>query len=87
MQTVNAEQKSLLQVPESEVSNEVIMADFAKIKEVNTSSSSHVLPERLRLDQAIKAYTQRHSAEKKSGAKWSTYKKERQEVPYFQISC
>ena len=42
------------------------MADSAKIKEVNTSSFSHVLPERLRLDQAIKAYAQCRSAEKKS---------------------
>ena len=56
MQAVNAEQKSLIQVPESEVSNDVIMADSAKIKEVNTSSSSHILPENLRLEHVIKAY-------------------------------
>ncbi|PKB96324.1 hypothetical protein RhiirA5_385408 [Rhizophagus irregularis] len=32
------------------------MADSTKIKEINTTSSSHVLPESIRLEHAIKAY-------------------------------
>ena len=32
------------------------MADSTKIKEINTTSSSHVLPENLQLEYAIKAY-------------------------------
>src|ERR1044071_2188471 len=39
------------------------MADFTKIKEINTTSSSHVLPENFRLEHAIKAYA---SAQKKN---------------------
>jgi hypothetical protein len=57
MQATNTEQKLLLQVPESEVSNDVIMADSAKIKEINTTSSGHIL------NHAIKSYAQCRSAE------------------------
>jgi hypothetical protein len=66
MQVTNTEQKLLLQVPESEVSNDVIMTDSAKIKEINTTSSGHIL------NHAIKLYAQCHakrlndSAEKKN---------------------
>ena len=53
LQAVNSEQKPLLQVPDNE----------SKIKEINTASSSYVIPESIRLDHAIKAYA---SAQKKN---------------------
>ncbi|GET00725.1 hypothetical protein GLOIN_2v1772633 [Rhizophagus clarus] len=53
LQAVNSEQKPLLQVPDNE----------SKIKEINTASSSYVIPESIRLDHAIKAYV---SAQKKN---------------------
>ncbi|GBB98999.1 hypothetical protein RclHR1_03390015 [Rhizophagus clarus] len=53
LQAVNSEQKPLLQVPNNE----------SKIKEINTASSSYVIPESIRLDYAIKAYA---SAQKKN---------------------
>ena len=60
MQATNAEQKLLLQVPDKK--DDIEMADSTKIKEINTTSSSHVLPENFRLEHAIKAYA---SAQKK----------------------
>ena len=54
MQATNAEQKLLLQVPDKK--DDIEMADSTKIKEINTTSSSHVLPENFRLEHAIKAY-------------------------------
>ena len=60
MQAVNNEQKLLLEVPDKK--DDIVMADSTKIKEINTTSSSHVLPESIRLEHAIKAYT---SAQKK----------------------
>ena len=72
MQPTNTEQKLLLQVPDNiesasasvSVSNpdDIVMADSTKIKEINMSSSDHIVPERLRLEHAIKAYA---SAQKK----------------------
>ena len=76
MQVTNAKQKLFLQVPDNKESvqntsnpnKNIIMADSTKIKEINTTSSSHVLPENLalapsaRLEHAIKAYA---SAQKK----------------------
>jgi len=70
MQATNSEQKLLLQVPDNKesvqsVSNpneDIVMADSTKIKEINTTSFSHVLPENLalapstRLEHSIKAY-------------------------------
>ncbi|PKK58412.1 hypothetical protein RhiirC2_796348, partial [Rhizophagus irregularis] len=66
MQATNAEQKLLLQVPEnnsnesvqntSSPNEDIVMADSTKIKEINTTSSSHVLPESIWLEYAIKAY-------------------------------
>ncbi|RGB33890.1 hypothetical protein C1646_761176 [Rhizophagus diaphanus] len=77
MQATNAEQKLLLQVPDNKESiqsasnpNEgIVMADSTKIKEINTTSTSHVLPENhalapsTRLEHAIKAYA---TAQKKN---------------------
>jgi hypothetical protein len=73
MQATNAEQKLLLQVPEnnsnesvlntSSPNEDIIMADSTKIKEINTTSSSHVLPESSWLEHAIKAYA---TAQKKN---------------------
>src|ERR1044071_4969293 len=60
MQATNAEQKLLLQVPDKK--DDIEMADSTKIKEINTTSSSHGLPENFRLEHAIKAYA---SAQKK----------------------
>src|ERR1044071_2999344 len=60
MQATNAEQKLLLQVPDvqsaSDPNEDIVMGDSTKIKEINTTSSSHVLPENIRLEHAIKAY-------------------------------
>lgn len=66
MQATNAKQKLLLQVSENNnnesVPNvpspkeDIVMVDSSKIKEINTTSSSYVLPENLRLEHAIKAY-------------------------------
>src|SRR6185437_1732932 len=61
IQATNAEQKLLLQVPDKK--DDIEMADSTKIKEINTTSSSHVLPENFRLEHAIKAYA---SAQKKN---------------------
>src|SRR3954447_16809718 len=58
LQSVNSEQKPLLQVPESS-NKDVIMANSTKIEEINTSSS-HAL------NHAIKAYAQCNLSEKKS---------------------
>ncbi|PKK60566.1 hypothetical protein RhiirC2_244860 [Rhizophagus irregularis] len=73
MQATNAEQKLLLQVPEnnsnksvpntSSPNEDIVMADSTKIKEINSTSSSHVLPESPRLEHAIKAYA---TAQKKN---------------------
>ncbi|CAB4411604.1 unnamed protein product [Rhizophagus irregularis] len=73
MQATNAEQKLLLQVPEnnsnesvpnaSSPKEDIVMADSTKIKEINTTASSHVLPESPRLEHAIKAYA---TAQKKN---------------------
>ncbi|CAG8784182.1 7135_t:CDS:1, partial [Rhizophagus irregularis] len=68
---VNSEQKPLLQVPDNNESilnapslkEDIVMADSTKIKEINTTSTSHVLPENIRLEHAIKAYA---SAQKKN---------------------
>ena len=74
MQATNAEQKLLLQVPDNKESiqsasnpnEDIVMADSTKIKEINITSSSHVLPENPSsstwLEHAIKAYA---SAQKK----------------------
>jgi len=83
MQATNAEQKLLIQVPDNKESiqsasnpnEDIVMADSTKIKEINATSSSHVLPENLtlapgsknlsgsaQLEHAIKAYA---SAQKK----------------------
>src|ERR1700741_1441346 len=43
MQAVNTEQKLLLEVPDKK--DDIVMADSTKIKEINTTSSSHVLTE------------------------------------------
>ncbi|GES93808.1 hypothetical protein GLOIN_2v1772633 [Rhizophagus clarus] len=73
----NAKQKLLLQVPDNKESiqsasnpNEgIVMADSTKIKEINTTSTSHVLPENHALapstwlEHAIKAYA---TAQKKN---------------------
>ncbi|GBB93332.1 hypothetical protein RclHR1_02150019 [Rhizophagus clarus] len=77
MQVTNAKQKLLLQVPDNKESiqsasnpNEgIVMADSTKIKEINTTSTSHVLPENHALapstwlEHAIKAYA---TAQKKN---------------------
>ena len=71
MQATNAEQKLLLQVPDNKESvqsvpntnEDVIMADSTKIKEINTTFSSHILLENFRLEYAIKVYA---SAQKKN---------------------
>ncbi|RGB31551.1 hypothetical protein C1646_791803 [Rhizophagus diaphanus] len=73
MQATNDEQKLLLQVPEnnsnesvpnaSSPNEDIVMTDSTKIKEINTTSSSHVLPESPRLEHAIKAYA---TAQKKN---------------------
>ncbi|GBB89546.1 hypothetical protein RclHR1_16260006 [Rhizophagus clarus] len=54
LQAVNSEQKPLLQVPDNNESipnasnqkEDIVMADLSKIKEINTTSTSYVLPER-----------------------------------------
>ena len=65
MQAVNTEQKLLLEVPDKK--DDIVMADSTKIKEINTTSSSHVLTENpsssARLEHAIKVY---ESAQKKN---------------------
>ena len=43
MQAVNNEQKLLLEVPDKK--DDIVMADSTKIKEINTTSSSYVVPE------------------------------------------
>ncbi|RIA84517.1 hypothetical protein C1645_859019 [Glomus cerebriforme] len=58
IQATNAEQKLLLQVPDEK--DDIEMADSTKIKEINTTSSGHIL------NHAIKAYAQCHLAEKKN---------------------
>jgi hypothetical protein len=77
MQATNAEQKLLLQVPDNKESiqsasnpnEDIVMADSTKIKEINTTSTSHVFPENHALtpsawlEHAIKAYA---SAQKKN---------------------
>ena len=77
MQVTNAKQKLLLQVPDNKESvqnasnpnEDIVIADSTKVKEINTSSSSHVLPENMRsastarLEHAIKDYA---SAQKKN---------------------
>src|SRR3954452_6957315 len=65
IQATNTEQKLLLQVSGG-ANEDIAMADSTKIKEINTTSSNHILPEHLRLDHAIKTYAQCHLAEKKN---------------------
>ncbi|GES97003.1 hypothetical protein GLOIN_2v1772633 [Rhizophagus clarus] len=55
IQATNAEQKLLLQVPDnkeslqnaSDPNEDIVIADFTKVKEINTSSFNHVLPENM----------------------------------------
>ena len=60
MQITNAEQKLLLQVLDKK--DDIEMADSTKIKEINTTFFSYILPENLWLKHIIKAYA---SAQKK----------------------